>query len=44
MNAHDAPSFIAMKRVGSDFEEFDSDANAMVVLEGDEPLGADAHR
>jgi RND superfamily putative drug exporter len=44
MNAHDAPSFIAMKRVGSDFEEFDSDANAMIVLEGDEPLGADAHR
>jgi RND superfamily putative drug exporter len=44
MNAHDAPSFIAMKRVGRDFEEFDSDANAMIVLEGDEPLGADAHR
>lgn len=44
MNAHDAPSFIAMKRVGSDFGEFDSDSNAMVVLEGDKPLGSDAHR
>jgi putative drug exporter of the RND superfamily len=44
MNAHDAPSFIAMKRVGADFKEFDSDANAMVVLEGDKPLGGDAHR
>jgi putative drug exporter of the RND superfamily len=36
MNAHDAPSFIAMKRVGVDFEEFDSDANAMIVLEGEQ--------
>jgi len=44
MNAHDSPSFIAMKRVGAAFEEFDSDANAMIVLEGDKPLGADAHR
>jgi RND superfamily putative drug exporter len=44
MNAHDAPSFIAMKRVGADFKEFDSDANAMVVLEGDKALGGDAHR
>lgn len=44
MNAHDAPSFIAMKRVGSDFGEFDCDSNAMVVLEGDKPLGSDAHR
>jgi RND superfamily putative drug exporter len=44
MNAHDAPSFIAMQRVGANFDEFDSDSNAMVVLEGDQPLGADAHR
>ena len=44
MNAQDAPSFIAMKRVGADFEEFDSDANAMIVLEGEQPLGADAHQ
>ena len=44
MNAQDAPSFIAMKRVGADFEEFDSDSNAMIVLEGEQPLGADAHQ
>jgi RND superfamily putative drug exporter len=43
MNAHDAPAFIAMHRVGANFKEFDSDSNAMVILEGDKPLGADAH-
>ncbi|MEV3900969.1 MMPL family transporter [Mycobacterium sp. NPDC050551] len=43
MNAHDAPAFIAMQRVGANFEEFDSDSNAMVILEGEQPLGADAH-
>ena len=26
------------------FQEFDSDSAAMVVLEGDQPLGADAHQ
>ena len=26
------------------FNEFDSDSAAMIVLEGDKPLGADAHR
>ena len=43
MNAHDAPAFIAMQRIGANFQEFDSDSNAMVILEGDKPLGADAH-
>src|SRR5690349_6238586 len=43
MNAHDAPSFIAMQRIGEVFDEFDSDSNAMIILEGDKPLGADAH-
>ena len=43
LNAKDAPSFIAMQRIGADFEEFDSDSNAMIVLEGEQPLGADAH-
>jgi RND superfamily putative drug exporter len=43
MNAHDAPAFMAMQRIGSNFQEFDSDSNAMVILEGDQPLGADAH-
>ena len=44
MNAKDAPSFIAMQRVGNNFEEFDSDNSAMVLLEGEQPLGADAHQ
>jgi RND superfamily putative drug exporter len=39
----DAPSMQAMKRVGHDFQEFDSNSAAMIVLEGDQPLGADAH-
>ena len=40
----DAPSLQAMKRMGKVFHEFDSDSAAMIVLEGDEPLGEDAHR
>jgi RND superfamily putative drug exporter len=40
----DAPSLIAMKRMGKVFHEFDSDSVAMVVLVGDKPLGADARR
>ena len=40
----DAPSMIAMQRVGHDFQEFDSNSSAMVVLEGDQPLGDDAHK
>jgi putative drug exporter of the RND superfamily len=43
MSPHDAPSMIAMKQVGSDFKEFESDSSAMVVLEGQEPLDAAAH-
>ncbi|WP_051574410.1 RND family transporter [Mycobacterium sp. URHB0044] len=43
MNAHDAPAFMAMQRVGANFQEFDSDSNAMVILEGEKPLGADSH-
>ncbi|BBX26931.1 MMPL/RND family transporter [Mycolicibacterium alvei] len=39
----DAPSLQAMKRIGEVFEEFDSDSAAMIVLEGDRPLGEDAH-
>ena len=39
----DAPSMIAMQRVGQVFQEFDSNSSAMIVLEGQEPLGADAH-
>ncbi len=40
----DAVSFQSMMRVGSKFKEFDSDSSAMVLLEGDKPLGAEAHR
>jgi RND superfamily putative drug exporter len=41
---NDAPSLQATKLVGKDFQEFDSNSSAMIVLEGDQPLGADAHR
>src|SRR5271156_4702191 len=40
----DAVSFQSMMRVGKTFNEFNSDASAMVLLEGDKPLGAEAHR
>ncbi|MGB3474452.1 MAG: MMPL family transporter [Mycobacterium sp.] len=39
-----APSVTAMKRVGQVFGEYTSDSSAMVLLESDQPLGADAHR
>ena len=32
-----------MKRVGEVFEEFDSNSSVMILLEGDEPLGDEAH-
>ncbi|BBZ16323.1 MMPL/RND family transporter [Mycolicibacterium gadium] len=41
MSPDSAPSMIAMKRVGAVFEEFNSDSSAMIVLEGDKPLGED---
>ncbi|MGZ5363754.1 MAG: MMPL/RND family transporter, partial [Mycobacterium sp.] len=41
MSPDSAPSMIAMKRVGQVFEEFNSDSSAMIVLEGDKPLGDD---
>ena len=40
----DAPSYQAMKHMGQVFEESDSDSFAMVVLEGQQPLGPDAHK
>ncbi|MBV9514014.1 MAG: MMPL family transporter, partial [Mycobacteriaceae bacterium] len=39
----DAPSLQAMKHMGKVFHEFDSDSAAMIVLEADTPLSADAH-
>ncbi|MGB3326691.1 MAG: MMPL family transporter [Mycolicibacterium fortuitum] len=44
MTPDDAPSMIAMKRVGEVFQEFKSNSSVMVVLEGDKPLGDDAHK
>ncbi|KUH93195.1 MMPL family transporter [Mycobacterium sp. IS-3022] len=42
MSPDSAPSMIAMKRVGKVFEEYDSDSSAMIVLEGEQPLGEDS--
>jgi putative drug exporter of the RND superfamily len=44
LSSPDAPSYQAFKHIGKVFHEFDSDSSAMIVLEGDKPLGADAHR
>jgi RND superfamily putative drug exporter len=38
----DAPAVQAMQRMGKDFKESDSDSYAMVVLEGQQPIGDDA--
>ena len=43
LSPQDAPSLQASKEIGKKFQEFDSDSAAMIVLEGDQPLGADAH-
>ena len=43
MSPNDAPSMIAMKRMGKVFQEGNSDSSAMIVLEGQEPLGDAAH-
>ena len=40
----DAPSFRAMKHIGHAFNEGETDSSAMIVLEGNQPLGDDAHR
>ncbi|MUM29855.1 MMPL family transporter, partial [Mycolicibacterium sp. CBMA 295] len=44
MSPAEAPSVIAMKRVGKVFDEFHSDSSAMIVLEAENKLGDDAHR
>ena len=43
MSPKEAASMQATMRVGKVFNEFDSDSAVMVVLEGDKPLGDDAH-
>ncbi|OBI96922.1 MMPL/RND family transporter [Mycobacterium asiaticum] len=44
MTPPDAPSMVAMMRLGHNFKEFDSDSTVMIVLEGQQPLGDAAHR
>ena len=43
-SAPDSPSLIAAKRVGTVFGEYDSDSLVTLVIEGDQPLGDEAHR
>ena len=40
----DAPSNQAMIRLGHNFKEFDSNSSIMMIVEGQQPLGEDAHR
>jgi RND superfamily putative drug exporter len=44
MVPEDAPSLVAMKRMGANFHEFDSNSTVMIVIEGQQPLGPDAHQ
>ncbi|OIN82086.1 MMPL/RND family transporter [Mycobacterium malmoense] len=43
MTPLDAPSMKAMMLLGHNFHEFDSNSTVMIVLEGQQPLGDDAH-
>jgi RND superfamily putative drug exporter len=43
LSAPDAPSMISAKRIGEAFKESESGALAVIVLEGEQPLGDDAH-
>jgi RND superfamily putative drug exporter len=42
--AQDAPSFKAAKRMGEVFQEAGAESLAVIVLEGEQPLGDDAHQ
>ncbi|TVS86299.1 RND family transporter [Mycobacterium helveticum] len=44
LSPSDAPSFVAMKRIGHVFKEGETDSSAMIVLESNRALGDDAHR
>ncbi len=44
LSPKDAPSFVALKRIGHVFKEGETDSSAVLVLESDRPLGDDAHR
>jgi putative drug exporter of the RND superfamily len=43
MSPNDAQSVIATKHMGAVFHEFKSNSSVMIVLEGQQPLGAEAH-
>ena len=43
MAPDDASSVVASKRMGALFNEYKSNSSVMVLLEGQQPLGADAH-
>src|SRR6476659_5641706 len=43
MAPEDAPSMQAMKLMGANFKEFNYNSTIMVVIEGQRPLGPDAH-
>ncbi|KAA0111261.1 RND family transporter [Mycolicibacterium sp. P1-5] len=44
MAPEDAPSMKAMKLMGANFKEFNSNSTIMIVVEGQKPLGPDAHK
>src|ERR1700726_3669713 len=44
MAPKDAPSLKAMMLMGHNFKEFNSNSTVMIVIEGQQKLGADAHR
>jgi RND superfamily putative drug exporter len=44
MAPEDAPSMRAMKLMGANFQEFNSNSTIMIVVEGQKPLGPDAHQ
>ncbi|MCG7593028.1 RND family transporter [Mycobacterium sp. PSTR-4-N] len=44
MSPQDAPAMIAARNIGATFQESDSDSIAMIVLEGDGELGAEARQ
>lgn len=39
-----APSVVAMQRIGQVFGEYTSDSSVMILIEGEQPLGEEAHR
>jgi putative drug exporter of the RND superfamily len=43
-NPEEAPAFKALQRMGKDFKESNSGSAAVIILEGQQPLGEDTHR